>query len=115
MAQAHIDSCIHVGRASVAFPQRFVALGGRVAVPTTLNAVSVDLRGWRAHGVAEAAAAPAVAVGDAYLALGCTPSFTCAPYLLQSAPAAGEHVGWSESNAVLYANAILGCSKSACR
>ena len=29
-------------------------------------------------------------------------------YLLASAPAAGEHVGWGESNAVVYANSCLG-------
>lgn len=107
--QAHVDSCIHVGEASLRFPQRFVEMGGAVAVPTTLNAVSVDLRNWRAHGVPPDVAEPATAVGDAYLALGCTPSYTCAPYLLAAtAPAAGAHVGWGESNAVLYANSVLG-------
>ena len=50
----------------------------------------------------------AAALADAYLAIGATPSFTCAPYLLESAPAAGEHVGWGESNAVVYANSVLG-------
>ena len=39
----------------------------------------------------------------------CSPSFTCAPYLdATSAPSLGEHVGWAESNAVLYANSALG-------
>lgn len=109
VTRAHIDSCIHVGHASVAFAERFVALGGRCAVPTTLNAVSVDLNQWRAQGVEEEAGRAASSVGEAYVSLGAVPSFTCAPYLLEGmSPRLGEHIGWSESNAVVYANACLG-------
>ena len=49
-----------------------------------------------------------VARADAYVALGCAPSFTCAPYLLDSAPTSSEHVAWGESNAVVFANSVLG-------
>ena len=50
-----------------------------------------------------------MALGDAYLALGCQPSFTCAPYLLvPSMPQFGHHIAWGESNAVVYANSVLG-------
>jgi predicted aconitase len=40
--------------------------------------------------------------------MGAQPSFTCAPYLLESAPRFGEQVGWAESNAVVYANSVIG-------
>jgi predicted aconitase len=40
--------------------------------------------------------------------MGAKPSFTCAPYLLDSAPSAGEQIVWGESNAVVYANSVLG-------
>ena len=40
--------------------------------------------------------------------MGAEPSFTCAPYLLESAPRFGEQVGWAESNAVIYANSVIG-------
>jgi hypothetical protein len=40
--------------------------------------------------------------------MGARPSFTCAPYLLDSAPGFGEHIGWAESNAVVYANSVIG-------
>ena len=109
VTQAHIDSCIHVGEGSLRFVERFVSWGGRVRVPTSLNAVSVDLERWRAHGVDEREGEPASAVGEAYLQLGCKPTFTCAPYLLSgTAPSLDEHIGWSESNAVVYANSCLG-------
>ena len=108
ITQAHIDGCIYTGPASLAFAQRLVEWGGRVQVPTSLNAVSVDQRRWREQGVAPALGEPASALAEAYVALGCRPTFTCAPYLLESAPALGEQVVWAESNAVVFANSVLG-------
>ncbi|KAL1525499.1 hypothetical protein AB1Y20_020355 [Prymnesium parvum] len=108
VAQAHLDGCIFVGRGSLAFAQRMVRLGGSARVPTSLNAISVDLRRWRALGVSAALGEPASALSEAYVALGARPTFTCAPYLLDGAPAAGEDVAWSESNAVVFANSCLG-------
>ena len=108
ITQAHIDGCIYTGPASLAFAQRLVEWGGRVQVPTTLNAVSVDQRRWREQGVAPALGEPASALAEAYVALGCRPTFTCAPYLLDSAPSLGEQVVWAESNAVVFANSVLG-------
>lgn len=108
ISQAHIDGCIYTGPASLAFAQRLVEWGGKVRVPTSLNAVSVDQRRWREQGVAAALGEPASALAEAYVALGCSPTFTCAPYLLDSAPALGEQVVWAESNAVVFANSVLG-------
>ena len=108
VSQVHIDGCIYTGPASLRFAQMLVEWGARVRVPTTLNAISVDKRRWRAQGVAEDLGAPASALADAYLAMGAQPSFTCAPYLLESAPRFGEQVGWAESNAVVYANSVIG-------
>ena len=108
VSQVHIDGCIYTGPASLRFAQMLTEWSARVRVPTTLNAISVDKRRWRAQGVAEDLGAPASALADAYLAMGAQPSFTCAPYLLASAPRFGEQVGWAESNAVVYANSVIG-------
>jgi predicted aconitase len=40
--------------------------------------------------------------------MGARPTFTCAPYLLDDTPKQGEVIGWSESNAVIFANSVLG-------
>lgn len=108
ITQAHIDGCIYTGPASLRFAERLVQWGARVQVPTTLNAISVDQRRWRELGIDPALGEPASALGDAYMAMGARLSFTCAPYLLDSAPGLGEHVVWAESNAVVYANSVLG-------
>lgn len=108
ITQAHIDGCIYTGPASLRFAQQLVQWGARVRVPTTLNSISVDQRRWRELGIAAELGEPASALGDAYMAMGAQLSFTCAPYLLDSAPKRGEQIVWAESNAVVYANSVLG-------
>ncbi|WP_030132197.1 aconitase X [Pseudomonas sp. QTF5] len=108
VTQAHIDGCIYTGPASLRFAQQLVQWGATVRVPTTLNSISVDQRRWRELGIDPALGEPASDLGDAYMAMGAQLSFTCAPYLLDSAPKAGEQIVWAESNAVVYANSVLG-------
>ncbi|RAU47637.1 MULTISPECIES: aconitase X [unclassified Pseudomonas] len=108
ITQAHIDGCIYTGPASLRFARQLVDWNARVRVPTTLNSISVDKRRWRALGVDPALGEPASQLGDAYLDMGARVSFTCAPYLLDSAPELGEQIVWAESNAVVYANSVIG-------
>jgi predicted aconitase len=44
----------------------------------------------------------------AHEALGCQPSFTCAPYQTLFRPAFGEQIAWGESNAIVFANSVIG-------
>lgn len=108
VSQVHIDGCIYASPANLRFAEALVALGARVTVPTTLNAISVDYDHWREQGVPPSFGGPASRLADAYVEMGARPSFTCAPYLLQSAPKRGEIIAWAESNAVIYANSVLG-------
>ncbi|MCD2171904.1 cis-3-hydroxy-L-proline dehydratase [Rhizobium sp. C4] len=108
VSRVHIDGCIYTGPGSLAFAQKLRDLGGRVAVPTTLNAISVDHRRWRSLNVDPAFGAAAAALADAYVDMGAEPTFTCAPYLLDGAPVLGEQIAWAESNAVVYANSVIG-------
>lgn len=108
ITQAHIDGCIYTGPASLRFAERLCDLGARVSVPTSLNAISVDQRRWRQLGIDPVLGEPASRLADAYLRMGAQPTFTCAPYLLDTAPAFGEQIVWAESNAVAYANSVLG-------
>ncbi len=105
---AHIDGCLFHGQVSLDFVRYFINLGAKVAVPATLNVGSVDL----IHpGLVrdEALNATGRELMQAHLALGCTPSFTCAPYqLAESRPAFGSHLAWGESNAICFANSVCG-------
>ena len=108
ITQAHIDGCIYASPANLTFAEEIAGLGARVRVPTTMNAISVDHASWRAQGVPPSFGGPAARLADAYVRMGCQPTFTCSPYLLDTAPAQGEAVAWAESNAVIYANTVLG-------
>lgn len=106
--RGHIDGCIYASPANLTFAEAMADLGGKVRVPTTMNAISVDHAHWRAQGVAPDYGQAAQRLADAYVRMGCQPSFTCAPYLLDALPQAGEPIAWAESNAVIYANSVLG-------
>ena len=108
VTRAHIDGCIYAGPANLVFAETMEKLGARVRVPTTMNAISVDRQNWQAQGVPPEFGGPAARLADSYVRMGCRPTFTCAPYLLDDAPGSGELIGWSESNAVIFANSVLG-------
>jgi predicted aconitase/predicted aconitase with swiveling domain len=106
--RAHIDGCIYTGSAGLRFAQQLRDWGGKVRIPTTLNAISVDYENWKQQGVDPALGASAGLLADAYVDMGAQPTFTCAPYLLDKPPRQGEQIVWAESNAVVFANSVLG-------
>jgi predicted aconitase len=105
---AHVDGCLAVGQVAADFPELLVAHGGRVAVPTTLNVSSLDLLHPDLSERDAVTRTLARRIIDAYVALGCRPTWTCAPYLLEDRPAFGSHIAWAESNAIVFANSVLG-------
>jgi hypothetical protein len=108
IASAHIDGCLYHGDSGVVFAERLVALGARVAVPTTLNVGALDLLHPRRSRLAGQQRAMALRLMQAYEALGCRPTWTCAPYQAGHRPAVGSDVAWGESNAVAFCNSVLG-------
>ena len=108
VVQGHIDGCIYASPANLTFAEKMADMGANVRVPTTMNAISVDRANWERQGVPHDFGDPAARLADAYVRMGCRPTFTCSPYLLDSAPKAGEAIAWAESNAVIFANTVLG-------
>ena len=47
ISQAHIDSTIYLGDATLEFAEHLSSLGAKVAVPTSLNVSGVDECGWK--------------------------------------------------------------------
>jgi len=108
VTRGHIDGCILAHDANLIFAEAMAEMGAKVVIPTTINAISVDRQGWRDRGVPPVFGDKASRLADAYVRMGVVPTFTCAPYQGVSVPARGEVIGWSESNAVIYANSVLG-------
>lgn len=108
---AHIDGCLYEGRAGLDFALRLVTGGARAKVPTTLNVTSIDLL--HPQLVRSPHPVQARALIDAYVELGCRPTWTCAPYQIPDSagparPGLGDQVAWAESNAIVFANSVLG-------
>lgn len=105
---AHIDGCLYHGEAGVDFVEYLVNGGAKVAVPTTLNVSSLDLLHPELYRGSPETAAAATQLMELHVALGCQPTWTCAPYQLPARPGPGEQVAWGESNAIVFANSVLG-------
>ena len=108
ITSAHLDSCLYHGEAGLHFAERLAATGGRVQVPTTLNVSSLDLLHPELFRGDATLADHGRRLMAAYVAIGGEPTWTCAPYQSERRPAFGEHIAWAESNAIVFANSVLG-------
>lgn len=108
VSSAHIDGCLYHGQVSLDFVNRLVHLGGSVSVPTTLNVSSLDRMTPSLVKLPPEEWEASKQLMDAYEKLGCTPTWTCAPYQLQHRPEFGQQLAWAESNAIVFANSVLG-------
>ncbi len=84
-------------------------LHGRVIVPSILNPAGMDLLRWKEMGIPEDFALKQEATVEAYKRLGISIDCTCTPYQIYDGLAGkGDHLAWSESSAVAYANSVIG-------
>ena len=108
ISAAHIDSTIYVGDAGLEFAERLASLGAEVAVPTTLNVSGLDEHHWQEWPIPSEWADRAHRQMVAYQSMGAEPTWTCAPYQTAWRPAFGQQIAWGESNAIAFANSVLG-------
>lgn len=108
ISRAHIDGCLYHGEVSLDFVERLVAGDGRVRVPTTLNVGTLDLIHPQLMRMNPAEQAAPRRLMRAHEELGCEPTFTCAPYQTRFRPSFGEQIAWGESNAIVFANSVIG-------
>lgn len=108
ITQVHIDTTIYMVDAGVEFAERLAELGGRFSVPTQLNPSAIDLQRWRELRVDPVLLEKSRRIERAYLQMGALPTWTCAPYQQGLVPGFGEQIAWGESNAIAFANSVLG-------
>ena len=97
----------NLGDAGLEFLNK-LATDGRVKVLTTLNPAGMDLENWQNLGIDPEFAKKQNMVIEAFNKMGIIVSCTCTPYLIGNLPRYGEHVAWSESSAVTFANSVIG-------
>lgn len=105
---AHIDSTIYIGEAGLEYAERLASLGATVRVPTTLNVSGLDEQHWQEWPVPAGWAEKAHRQMAAYHSMGAIPTWTCAPYQTEWRPSFGQQIAWGESNAIVFANSVLG-------
>ncbi len=98
----------NLGEAGLQFLSELADGGGRARVPTSLNPAGMDIENWQALGIPPEFAEKQLQVLEAFSRMGVSTTCTCTPYLTGNTPLFGQHLAWSESSAVCYANSILG-------
>ncbi len=83
------------------------SLDARVVVPAVLNPIGMPRERWQEMGIDPEFASKQEAVIAAYERLGVKLECTCTPYYLHTT-SFGDHLAWSESSAVSYANSVIG-------
>jgi hypothetical protein len=108
VSQVHIDTTLYMVDAGVDFAEYFAAHGASVAVPTSLNSSAIDLIRWKAYRTPPDLLEKSRRLENAYLRMKAVPTWTCAPYQQGILPGFGQHIAWGESNAIAFANSVIG-------
>ena len=108
VSQVHIDATLYMVEAGLEFAEKMVDRGAKVAVPTSLNPSAIDLQRWEQYRVPAEILPKHKRLEAAYLNMRATPTWTCAPYQHGIIPRFGEQIAWGESNAIAFANSIIG-------
>ena len=82
-------------------------LDAKAVVPAVLNPIGMPRGRWQEMGIDLDFAQKQCAVVAAYERLGIGLECTCTPYYLRET-SYGDHLAWSESSAVSYANSVIG-------
>lgn len=108
ITSAHIDGCLYHGTGGMLFAEALAQGGARVKVPATTNVGALNLLNPDQCRLSADERKAAFRQTVAYEQMGCTPSWTCAPYQAGARPGLGQQIAWGESNAVAFANTVLG-------
>lgn len=97
-----------IGDAGLEFLEDFTAKGAKAAIPSFLNPAGMDRENWKEMGIPPKFAEKQLRILKAYTSMGISATCTCTPYLIGIRPKIGEHIAWSESSAISFANSMLG-------
>ncbi|MEH6549859.1 MAG: aconitase X catalytic domain-containing protein [Pseudomonadales bacterium] len=108
ISQAHLVGSYYGGPADIAFLRHLNEMKAKVRVHTTLNACSAELLDRGHYPADHPEVKDACEVVKYYRQMGCAIELTCAPYHLPKIPRFKDNIAWAESNAVVYANSVIG-------
>jgi len=97
-----------IGEPGTAFLEDIAAQQAKAKVLTFLNPAGMDLENYKALGFPESFAKNQLRIIHAFKQMGIIITSTCTPYLAGNLPRFREHIAWSESSAVSFANSVIG-------
>jgi predicted aconitase len=97
-----------IGDPGLEFLEDFASKGVKVKVLTYLNPAGMDLEDWEKLGFPKEFAEKQMRIMSAFKKMGIVVTSTCTPYLAGNLPRFREHIAWSESSAVSFANSVIG-------
>ncbi|RLE76914.1 MAG: hypothetical protein DRJ44_03245 [Thermoprotei archaeon] len=106
---AHISgiSYKNIGDAGLEFLKELTEKNAHFRVPTTINPAGFDFNKWQKMKIDDKFFIKQCEIVNSFSKMGARITLSCIPYTFNK-PAFGDHIAWSESNAVLYANSIIG-------
>jgi predicted aconitase len=108
ISQAHLVGSYYGGPGDLQVIQKLTDLGAQVAVTTTLSASAADIYQQATDSALDFHRRKNCELVKLYQGMGCRVELTCAPYHLPSVPSRYDNIAWAESNAVVYANSVIG-------
>ncbi len=96
-----------IGDPGTEFLEDMAQKGAQVKVLTFLNPAGMDLEDWEAVGFPPDFAQNQLRIMNAFKSMGIVVTSTCTPYLAGNLPRFKEHIAWSESSAVSFANSVI--------
>ena len=96
-----------IGDPGTAFLEDMAKKGAKVKTLTYLNPAGMDLEDWKRFGFPEDFAKNQTRIMNAFQKMGIVITATCTPYLAGNLPRFREHIAWSESSAVSFANSVI--------
>ncbi|MGA1820212.1 MAG: aconitase X [Thermoplasmatota archaeon] len=113
IVSAHVSGVSYhtAGEALIKLLEELDGMGAKISVPTSLNPAGMDLELWKEIGYPEDFAEKQMRIIELYSRLGINMTCSCIPYETPHRVQPikiGDHLSWGESNAVIYANSIVG-------
>jgi len=96
------------GESGARLVDTFASSGRRFVVPTSSNTIGIDSARWAELGFPSEFVQSQTRILRSYESMKIAPTYTCTPYYSGCLPRSGEHIAWSESAAIVFANSVLG-------
>lgn len=108
ISMVHTDSTFYIGQGPLEFVEHLANNGGKVAVPTSTNALNIDLVRAGDTFIDDEMIGYNKRIEAAHKKLGVAMTCTCAPYHGSIMPRFGEIICSAESNVIAYYNSVIG-------